>query len=204
MAVHSVRNPRGGPRAGARSPIARERGAPMTRTEWHFRQAGPADAERLSVLGQATFLETYAETVDGDDIVAHCIADHSPAAYAALLATPGVRAWIVETVPARAPVAFLLLVPATLPGSRPGELEVSRVYVLSRFHGRAIGRELVRRAVAAARDAGAARLLLGVYSRNAQAIGFYERLGFARIGSYEFPMRGRGYHDHVMALALRD
>lgn len=173
-------------------------------TRVRFREAGPTDALRLSVLGQATFLETYAETVSGDDIVAHCAADHSPAAYAALLAQPGARLWLVETLPAGAPIGFVVLIPASLPFAEPGDFEISRLYVLSRFHGRRLGRELVGLAADAARAAGARRLLLGVYSRNPPAIEFYERAGFVRLGSYQFRMQSRGYDDHVMALSLRE
>lgn len=175
----------------------------MTEPDVSFREADIADAAPLSVLGQAAFLETYAETVDGGDIVAHCLTAHSAAAYATLLATPGVRAWIAEFVATGAPIGFVVLMPATLPFAARGDFEISRLYVLSRFHGRRLGRELLRRAADASLAAGAERLLLGVYSRNPRAIEFYERSGFVRLGTYRFEMRSRGYDDFVMALALR-
>lgn len=169
-----------------------------------IRAAGHLDLERLSLVGRATFLETYAETVDGEDVLRYCEEGHSAAAYAALLREPGARAWLAETVAVRAPVGYVLVTRARLPGTTADDVEVRRLYVLHPYHGRRLGRELLQRAIDAARLAGAARLVLGVYSVNGQALAFYERMGFERIGSYQFHIGERAYDDYVVALRLRD
>ena len=51
-----------------------------------IRPCTPDDAVRLSTVASATFLETYAGIVEGDDILHHCQTTHAPASYAALLA----------------------------------------------------------------------------------------------------------------------
>ena len=168
-----------------------------------IREAGAADVARLSLVGRATFLETYAETVDGDDVVEYCERGHSPEAYAALLREPGARAWLAETAPGGAPVGYVLLTHPDLPGALDGDLEVRRVYVLQPFHGQRLGAELMQRAIDAARAAGAARVLLGVYAVNERALAFYERLGFERIGRRDFHIGTRAYDDYVVALQLR-
>ena len=53
-----------------------------------------------------------------------------------------------------------------------------------------------------ARAAGARRLLLGVYSRNAPALAFYARCGFVRAGERTFRVGGSDYHDYLLSLAL--
>lgn len=174
----------------------------MSEANIRIREAGAADAARLSLVGRATFLETYAETVDGEDVLEYCAHGHSAAAYRALLAEPRARAWLAETVPGGAPVGYVLLMRPDLPGAGAGDLEVRRLYVLQPYHGRRLGAGLLDAAIAAAREAGAARLLLGVYSVNARAIAFYERMGFVRVGRRDFHIGDRAYDDYVVALPL--
>jgi diamine N-acetyltransferase len=174
----------------------------MTDVEITIRTATAADADRLALVGAATFLETYAGTVDGDDIVAHCAAAHSPAAYRALLASAGTRAWLAEVDPGAAPVGYVLLTAPDLAAATTGDLEVRRIYVLQRFQGRRLGVRLLNEAIAAAHAAGAQRLLLGVYAINDAALAFYTRCGFRRVGTREFRIRDRDYHDFVLARDL--
>lgn len=174
----------------------------MTGPEITIREAQAADVGRLALIGATTFLETYADTVDGDDLVAHCAKQHSTARYAELLAGPDARAWLAEVQPGRAPIGYVVMTRPDLPASEPGDLEVKRIYVLQRFQGRRVGVRLLNEAIAGARAAGAHRLLLGVYSVNEPAIAFYTRTGFRRIGTREFTVGGGTYHDYVLALAL--
>lgn len=185
-----------------RAPAAASAGVDES-TRIEIREATLADVRRLSLVGRATFLETYAETVDGDDVLRYCDEGHSPEAYAGLLREPGARAWLAETLPGRVPVAYLLLTRPDLPGANADDLEVRRVYVLHRYHGRKLGARLLEHAIAAARAAGAARVVLGVYAVNERAIQFYERMGFRRVGRRDFLIGDRVYDDWVVALPLR-
>lgn len=174
----------------------------MSDADITIRTATEADLGRLALIGATTFLETYAETVDGDDVVAHCTNMHSPGKYGELLGGADARAWLAEIQPGRAPIGYLVMTRPDLPSSEPGDLEVKRVYVLQRFQGRRVGVRLVNEAIAAARTSGAHRLLLGVYSLNEAALAFYTRVGFRRIGTREFSVGRNTYHDFVLALAL--
>ena len=174
----------------------------MNEPEIALRTAGSDDAERLALVGAATFLETYAGNVHGDDVVAYAREAHSPAACAALLAEPDARAWLAEVAPGGAPIGYAVLTRPDLPDARPDDLEVRRIYVLAPSQGRRIGVRLLNEAVAAAQAAGARRLLLGVYSVNDGALAFYTRCGFRRVGTRDF-RAGRGtYHDFVLARDL--
>jgi ribosomal protein S18 acetylase RimI-like enzyme len=179
-----------------------EHGDHAVAPEITIRTVDASDAERLALVGAATFLETYAGNVDGGDIVAHAGDAASPAAYRALLGEPGTRAWLAEVAPGRAPVGYALLARPDLPDARPGDLEVRQIYVLAPFQGRRIGVRLLNEAIAAAQAAGARRVLLGVYSVNAGALAFYTRCGFRRVGTREFVIRQTAYHDFVLARDL--
>jgi ribosomal protein S18 acetylase RimI-like enzyme len=89
-----------------------------------------------------------------------------------------------------------------VPDPRPDELEVKRIYLLNRFQGSGLGRRLMATAIEQARARGLPRLLLGVYSENAAAIGFYRRLGFETIGHRSFTVGATVCDDLVMSLVL--
>jgi diamine N-acetyltransferase len=166
-----------------------------------LRRATTADAAKLSLIGSATFLETFANDHPGDATVAFLKAYHSESAWAETLAKPNVAVWIVEEI-AGCPIGYAVLAPGSLPGTTPEDAELKRIYVLSRWHGTGIGRDLFDVAEAEARARGAPRLVLSVYTRNGRAIRFYEKQGFAVIGEAvfaEFPVE---FSDNVLAKTL--
>jgi ribosomal protein S18 acetylase RimI-like enzyme len=167
-----------------------------------IRACGLADAQALALVGSATFLETFAGVLGGDDVLAHCAGQHAAAHYQAWLADPDCELYLAVAAPREAPVGYLVLAPAALPGAREGDLEVKRIYLLHRFQGGGLGRRLMDEAISRARARGAARLLLGVYAGNGTALAFYRRIGFQEIGQRLFTVGGVGYEDRVLALGL--
>ena len=165
-----------------------------------IRLADRADAPALSLLGSATMLETYAELVDGPDILAHCERRHAASVYDAWLADPAIRIWIAQTA-RRAPVGYLMLMPATLPDEAPhaNDLEVQRIYLLSRFQGTGTGHALMNCAVAESTRRGARALVLGVLKANIRAVAFYKRQGFREVGTRVFQVGSARFDDHVLA-----
>ncbi|PAL20450.1 GNAT family N-acetyltransferase [Sphingopyxis sp. GW247-27LB] len=166
---------------------------------WTIREAGEDDAAALALIGAATFLETFAGILDGAAIVAHCAAQHEESAYRAWLAS-GARAWLAEAQPGGAPIGFALVARPDLDAAAEGDIELKRIYSLSRFHGSGLGAALMREAVAAAE--GHRRLLLGVYARNERALAFYRKQGFVDIGTRRFNVGGKLYDDRVLARPL--
>lgn len=168
-----------------------------------IRRAQPGDEEALSLVGQATFLETFAGILDGAAIVEHCQQAHAATQYRHWLAEPDTAVWLAEISPGNAPVGYMVVARAQLPGAdAKRDLELKRIYLLGRFHGGGTGARLMAQAVAFATAAGAERLLLGVYAGNAAAIGFYGRQGFAHLTERQFSVGGRLYDDHVLSLEL--
>ena len=168
--------------------------------DWTVRQAVTADVDRLALIGSATFLETFAGVLDGDAIVAHCAAEHSASAYRRYL-EGGSAAWLVEAGTGQAPIGFSLLGSTELPGSVSdgSDIELKRIYTLSRFHGGRIGAELLRHAILHAERQGGRRLLLGVYAGNGRARAFYAKHGFVQIADRRFRVGAHEYDDVVLA-----
>lgn len=169
-----------------------------------IRRAGPGDAERLSLAAQATFLESFSDILPGTDILLHCRRQHSAAAFETHLADGQSTAWLAEARRG-APIGYALLTSPELPTieGAPGDIELKRIYVLSRFHGTGTGRMLMDAVTAEARARGRARLLLGVYGRNGRAIRFYQKSGFSLIGTRRFRVGENDYDDVIMARALQ-
>jgi ribosomal protein S18 acetylase RimI-like enzyme len=169
-----------------------------------IRRCVPGDEIALSIVGQATFLDTFAGVLAGKDIIGHCTRQHSSQKYGAWLRDPDSAAWIAEVEPGQGPVGYLVLTKPDLPLSDVSldDAEVKRVYILSRFRGAGLGRCLMQAAEMHARSRGIRRLLLGVYSGNKAAISFYERLGYERVGERSFRVGDNIYHDFILALPL--
>ncbi len=168
-----------------------------------LRRAIPDDAQALSVVGTATFLESYAGVIDGGGLVRHCQDKQSASAYAQALADPDQALWLAELDPGRAPVGYLHLTPPDLPiETRPGDLEIKRIYVLATLQRSGLGRELLNASAQYAREQKARRLLLGVYKKNEKALSFYDRVGFERVGERSFDVGGVTYSDWVLAKRL--
>jgi ribosomal protein S18 acetylase RimI-like enzyme len=176
----------------------------MSDTPLTIRTAISGDEQALSLVGAATFLETYAHMIPGHDLVAHCATKHSAETYRAWLADPSVTIWLAETQ-AKAPIGYLVLTQATLPveAPQPHDLEVQRIYVLSRFHRSGMGYALMNLAVSKAISKGADRVVLGVHNENARARAFYKRQGFDVIDARQFHVGISVFCDSVLARRLR-
>ncbi len=169
--------------------------------DWTIRTATAADTDRLALIGAATFLDGFAGILPGEAIVAHIPRHHSSQSYARCLADAAV-CWLVEATAGGAPLGYAMVTRPDLPDTRPGDLELKRIYLLSRMHGSGAGTALMIRAIDHARAQGAARLLLGVYARNDRAISFYRRHGFAAIGTRRFQVGDQLFDDLILARDL--
>lgn len=174
----------------------------MNSAEVQIRKAGVGDEVALALVGQAAFLEAFAGTLDGGDVMAHCLKQHAVEKYRAWLHDGGSALWLAEA--RGAPVGYLVLTAPDLPLAdlSARDLEVKRIYLLHRFQGGGVGRRLMEAAEREAAARGATRLLLGVYAGNAGALAFYERLGWAKAGTREFRVGAGTYHDFILARAV--
>ena len=168
---------------------------------FHVRTATIADAAALALIGTTSFLDSYAGMIGEAAMVAHCAAHDSPDAFRRLLEPEIAAAWIAAAGPGGAPIGYTLVTPPDLPAvARSGDLELRRIYVLSRFHAAGLGRALMNRAIEHAHRLSAPRLLVGVYGGNDRAIAFYRRCGFTDTGTRRFTVGGETYDDLVLAL----
>ena len=170
---------------------------------WQLRRASIDDAAALSLVAGASFLETFAGVLDGADIVVHCAANSSPAAFRAFVGAADTIVSIAELTAGRAPIGYSVITTPDLPvPTTAADIELKRIYTLGRFHGGGLGAALMARAIADARAAGHGRMLLGVYGGNARAHRFYEKQGFAMVGTRQFRVGATLHDDRVYARTL--
>ena len=65
-------------------------------------------------------------------------------------------------------------------------LEIERIYVLSQWQGKKVGKRLYDKAIEVAKVLNVEYVWLGVWEENTRAIGFYERQGFVAFDKHIF------------------
>jgi ribosomal protein S18 acetylase RimI-like enzyme len=165
-----------------------------------LRPASAADAAMLSVVGTATFLEAYTWAVPGADIVDFCLKHQTPEFYMRYFAKPETRITLAVTG-VDAPVGYAMVCAPDFPGFdvRPGDIELKRIYLLSRYRPGGNGQRLMDAALVHARELGCKRVLLGTNAGNVRAIAFYRRNGFVEVGTREFKVGTQDCCDAIFA-----
>lgn len=170
---------------------------------FHFRRATPEDAETLSHIGVATFVESYTNDIQGSAMMAHCTHEHSPKRYRDYLADHTTKSWIMEHSQTRAPVGYALSCLPDLPiPPMTDDIELKRIYLLSKLHGYGLAQGMLQAAIDCAREDGARRMLLGTYEGNHRAMAFYTKQGFSKIGTRKFKVGHEIFDDIIMAKTL--
>jgi diamine N-acetyltransferase len=166
-----------------------------------IRRCGVGDALRLSLLAQATVLETYAGITRGEDLVTHTSTELREQDFAGLLKSDGVAAWLLETEKGGCPIGYALAV--SDPGARLfASFELRKLYVFYRYHGRGLGKRLIEETLAFGREKKSAKLWLDVHDANVYAIEFYRRMGFVQTGTGMFPAGDHGYRTLIFTRAV--
>ena len=172
-----------------------------------IRQATARDAPALAAVAAETFPLACPPHTKPEAIAAFIAANLSETSFDGYLADPERALFIAEVgdeaagytmvvfgEPADRDVAAAVL-------ARP-TAELSKVYVREGFHGGGLAAQLVAASVESARDRGAVSLWLGVNEENARANRFYEKRGFALVGTKRFLVGDRYEDDFVRLLAL--
>lgn len=166
-----------------------------------YRSPVAADALRLSVLFHQVYIQTYALEGITTEFANFITRRFSPESIAALIRERPdalLAAYYRDN-----PVGVAELHPeAACPVGGFVAPELSKLYVLERFCGQGVGRELLGEAERRLRQSGHSQIWLEVWLRNERAIRFYEGRGYRGIGEVDFPMETHTYRNRVMLKAL--
>jgi ribosomal protein S18 acetylase RimI-like enzyme len=81
-------------------------------------------------------------------------------------------------------------------------IEIERVYVLSEFQGKEVGKKLLDKAIEISSEKNAKSVWLGVWEKNYKAIRFYHKNGFVEFGKHPFILGDDIQTDILMKLKL--
>ncbi len=173
----------------------------------NVRRADPPDAAALADLAAETFV-LACPVGTAAHIIDHFIAHHLTERHFDEYLTNSDRDVLVAEE-AGAFLGYSMLIAgestdadaAALIALHPA-VELSKLYVRESAHGGFVASRLLDDALAAARDRCAQTIWLGVNERNARAIRFYEKNGFATIGTRLFPLDGTVALNFVMSRRL--
>ncbi|HJV16018.1 MAG TPA: GNAT family N-acetyltransferase, partial [Bacillales bacterium] len=81
-------------------------------------------------------------------------------------------------------------------------LEIERIYIRNKFQKQGLGKYLFNKAIEIAIEQKKAKIWLGVWEKNENAIAFYKRLGFVQTGAHSFYMGDEEQIDFIMTKTL--
>jgi GNAT superfamily N-acetyltransferase len=167
-----------------------------------YRTARPEDAAVLADLGRRSFTETFGHLYSQENLEAFLLSHNEPG-WRAELSDPAFAVRLSDDDGEAA--AYAKLGPPSLPfEARPTSIELRQFYVMKPWHGAGVGAALMDWVLEEARRRGADELYLSVFIDNHRARRFYERYGFAYVGTYAFMVGTHADEDLIMRLGLED
>jgi len=163
-----------------------------------FRAAIPDDAAPLAAFAERTFREAFGPDNTPENMDLYCSGAYTVAQLRSELKDP--TRHVVLAVRGGDLVAYAQLCAGRAPDcvTGPDPIEIVRFYVDARWHGHGLATSLMVQTIAAAERRGARTVHLAVWERNARAIAFYRRLGFAKVGSKPFILGTDPQTDEIM------
>ena len=165
-------------------------------------EAGTANADELSAAGRRLFVQAYGNYSRADDLESHVAEYFGRDHVASELQNPDVSYTIAFDADAIA--GFIKTRRGPAPAAVPvaDAIEVQQLYVDADRQRKGVGRALMDRAAASARQEGRAGLWLSVWQEADWATAFYESYGFRRSGTAEFRLGRTCFMDYLMWLPL--
>jgi len=174
----------------------------MTTTDTLIHPCTLADIPALQAISRETFAATFGAANTAQDL-----ADYLDIAYAtpkltAELNNPNSRFYFVQRAGQVCGYLKVNTADAQSEDMPADNFEVERISVREACQKQGFGRVLIELAEQLAREAGKARMWLGVWEHNDNARGFYDRIGFHKIGQHTFTIGDSQQTDYLLAKDL--
>ncbi len=145
-----------------------------------------ADIPALAAFSAASFSQTFEGQYAQGDLSRFLSESHSADFYKKALSVDGTHIWVA--LESDEIVGYLKVGKNTLPCDppRPEAFEISRLYLAPQQHGTGLAQRLMEMGFDYARGLGFREVTLSVFSENPRAQRFYARLGFQKIGTYDY------------------
>ena len=167
-----------------------------------IRQADVADTNIICALGVTTFYEAYFEQDESSDLADYVLESFSQAQIEVEINNADSTFFIAELNGKAVGYAKLRENSTIDCLKNENAIELHRIYILERAKGKGVGVNLLNRCFETARAKGYETMWLGVWERNAAAIRFYEKIGFAKVGELQFPYGKTVGTNYVLKIKL--
>lgn len=174
----------------------------MEKTE--IRKVTPDDIKQLQEIGRKTFTETFSDTNTEENMKRYL--DKSFSSRKLITELNDKNSEFYFAICGSNIIGYLKLNcgQSQTEIKDAKSLEIERIYVLKKFHGKNIGQLLYDKAIQIARQANADYIWLGVWERNLRAISFYRKNGFVEFDKHIFKLGNDEQTDIMMKLNLKN
>lgn len=168
-----------------------------------IRQCTAEDTTMIQQLGRHTYFETFEAFNSEANMRDYLDGAFKKEKIKAELENPHSEFYVVEQEGMA--VAYLKInqYDAQTEPMEDTDLEIERIYVLQDYQKHGVGKQLYLRALERAHTLGKSRIWLGVWEHNDNALAFYNKMGFERIGQHSFFMGDDEQIDYIMVKQLK-
>jgi diamine N-acetyltransferase len=167
-----------------------------------IRSGSKRDAITIAALATQVFLDTYATNGVRPDLAREAFHTCSEQAFSARLAESTRKFIVAERGHALVGFAEVLWSNVNSPASAISGAELVRLYVQPRAQRASIGCILIQEVERLVALDALHSLWLTVWERNANALAFYRRMGYAEVGATTYSFEGKTYGNLVYAKQL--
>lgn len=166
-----------------------------------IRKAVLTDAQVLAQIGADTFYETFSPYNSSEDMAAYIAKAYAPEVINANLNNSDITYYLC--LDDGEVIGYSKLIGgAGFEGLTGRNIELEKIYVLSKHHGTPAGRLLMESAITFATSSGFDHVFLGVWQENRRAVRFYEKNGFEVFATRSFQLGSRICDDYMMKRKL--
>jgi ribosomal protein S18 acetylase RimI-like enzyme len=161
-----------------------------------------SDLAQLQKIGKTTFVETFTEHNTKEDLDKYLEESFSNKKLLAELINPDSTFYFAEIEDNVVGYLKINFGDSQTELKENEALEIERIYVLQKFHGKKIGQALYEKATSIAKEMKVNYLWLGVWEENHRALHFYKKNGFVPFDTHIFKLGNDEQTDIMMKLEL--
>ena len=142
-----------------------------------FIRITPSEITELQQISRETFAQTFAEFNTAEDMESYLSTNLSIETLSAEIEQEGSEFYVWKDNDQW--MGYIKF-------NYTDSLEIERLYILSEYQGKGLGKKFMQFAFDKARELNFHQVWLGVWEHNHKAIAFYESLGFQAFGEHDF------------------
>lgn len=167
-----------------------------------IRKCTTEDLESLLSISYKTFHETFSAQNTAENMKAYSDATYQPEKFQRELENPNSEFFYIYYQDDLAGFLKLNILDAQSEPMGDDALEVERIYILNDYQKLGLGKELLDLAFEVAKRLEKKKVWLGVWEYNENALGFYKKIGFEKVGSHAFYMGDDRQTDFILEKEL--